>query len=118
MHVVNRDFPLQHNGMREFAMSAEDSGCLARLITEVAPESISFMVYTRDYDMMPFVMGRSAAIKIGLLQGVNACEGGLVHVASSLQGCEFASGINSIEWISDQSIVLRMMTRASMHQNL
>lgn len=88
---------------------------LRALIMSTSADSLSFLVYTRDYELLPLVMGRSNTIRnaiarVGSPASVSVhCDGGVVHIASNGLGSHFLHGVHSLSWEPRQSVISRMM---------
>lgn len=109
------DFPLLQLGSDRLSVTNDNVQDLRALSMRTSADSLSFLVYTRDYEMLPLVMGRSNTIRnaisrVGSPAAVSVhCDGGVIHITSNGLGSHFLHGLNSLSWEPRQSVISRMM---------
>lgn len=109
--VLNRDFQLIRTSPSTYMLEESSVVWLRGLIMDNDATSISFLIYTRDYELMPLVMGRSNREEITNSEMSFRCDGGYVHICSNNQGIDSIHGIHSITWEPHISIISRMLSR-------
>lgn len=117
--VTSRDFPLQREGLGSLLVPRNDVYSLRELAIRLDAVSMSFLVYTRDHEMLPLVMGRSFCPIINSITRSSSsneaavhCDGGVVRIVCTGAGSNFFHGLESLSWDPRQSVISRIMTRA------
>lgn len=117
--VSSRDFPLQQGETGRLDALQDDVDSLREFATRSGAHSMSFVIYTRDHEMLPLVMGRSLCPILNTIimggssrQAAVHCDGGVVYISCTGAGSNFLHGLESISWEPRQSVISRIMTRA------